>query len=112
MYAQDTGRPKVLVLPLTTDLDLLRGLSYHDLGNSLDYSDNEKADVESLIEEGKMILSRADQALDLYGIAVSDLSPGTGQYSKNAQQFITRIGEFKARVEQIKKKINYLEKTK
>ncbi|HUU27367.1 MAG TPA: tetratricopeptide repeat protein [archaeon] len=93
-------------------LYLFRGLSYHDYGNVLDYSENENVDMEALIEQEKMTKARAAQALEYYDKAVPDLDKVTGRYEKSAKQHIGRINQLIERLNKIKLQIDYYEKTK
>lgn len=90
----------------------LRGLSYHDHGNVLDYAHDEDVDMDELIEAGRMTKARVNQAVNMYGKAEQDLSKVTGRYAKSAKQHIARIAQLRERVEKIKQQIDYYEKTK
>ena len=94
-------------------LYFLRGSCYYDLGNRRDYAADENADMDELIEAGKMPLARADQALGLYSKAEADFARVTsGRYAKSAKQHITIIAQLRERIDKIKIQIDYYEKTK
>ncbi len=96
---------KVIVL-------LFRGLSYYDLGQKMDYSNDEDADMDGLIDQGKMTTRKADQALVYYNKSLADLGKVTGRYAKNAKAHMNNIAQLKKRLEKIKQQIAYYEKTK
>ncbi len=91
---------------------LMRGLSYYDRGNELDYATQEDADLDALIEGGQMTKAKADQALQMYASAEQDLTRVNGKYAKTAQQHIQNIVILRERLDKIKKQIDYYEKTK
>jgi len=91
---------------------LFRGLSYYDMAQRLDYSTNEDADMDDLIEQGKMTTQKAEQAVAIYDKALADLSKVTGKYAKSAQAHISNITQLKKRLDKIKQQIAYYEKTK
>ncbi len=94
-------------------LFFLRGINYYDLGQELDFSNREDVDVDALIEKGEMTKAKADQASAMYDRAASDLNRVTdARFTKNAQQHLENIKQLKTRAEQIKKQIDYYEKTK
>jgi len=96
-----------------TLLYFLRGLSYHDWGNQLDYAANENVEMDELIEAGKMTKTRAEQALELYSKAESDFTRVTsGRYANSAKQHIARIAQLRERIDKIKIQSDYYEKTK
>lgn len=91
----------------------LRGINYYDLGQELDFSNREDVDVEALIEKGEMTKAKADQASVMYDRSAADLSRvSDARFAKNAQQHLENIKQLKTRAEQIKKQIEYYEKTK
>ncbi|MBN2290759.1 MAG: tetratricopeptide repeat protein, partial [Candidatus Glassbacteria bacterium] len=96
---------KVIVL-------LFRGLSYYDLAQQTDYSNDENVDMDLLIDEEKMTTRRADQALVYYDKALDDLGKVTGRYAKSAQAHVNNIAQLKKRLDKIKQQIAYFEKTK
>ena len=91
---------------------LFRGLSHYDLGQRMDYSNDEDADMDELIDQGKMTTRRAGQASGYYEKALLDLNKVTGRYAKNAKAHINNIAQLKRRLEKIKQQIAYYEKTK
>lgn len=94
-------------------LYFLRGSSYYDWGNQLDYAANEDVDMDEVIDAGKMTKARADQAFGLYGKAETDFARVTsGRYAKSAKQHIANIVQLRERVEKIKQQIDYYENTK
>ncbi|HLA40695.1 MAG TPA: tetratricopeptide repeat protein, partial [Candidatus Glassbacteria bacterium] len=98
-----------------TSLYYWRGTAYHDSGNVLDYSVDENADINELIESGAMTDSRADQAVALYEKSAADLAnvtSGNATLVKSAQQHLQRLSELQERLKKIKQQIAYFEKTK
>jgi len=91
---------------------LFRGLSHYDLGQRMDYSNDEDADMDELIDQGKMTTRRAGQASGYYEKSLLDLNKVTGRYAKNAKAHINNIAQLKRRLEKIKQQIAYYEKTK
>jgi len=91
----------------------LRGINYYDLGQELDFSTKEDADIDALIEKGDMTKDKANQAVAFYDKAAADLARVSDpKYAKSAKQHLDNIAQLKNRVEQIKKQIDYNEKTK
>ncbi|MCE5272871.1 tetratricopeptide repeat protein [bacterium] len=91
----------------------LRGINYYDLGQELDYSSKEDADIDALIEKGDMTKDKAIQAVGYYDKAAADLARvSDAKYAKSAKQHLDNIAQLKTRAEQIKKQIDYNEKTK
>jgi tetratricopeptide (TPR) repeat protein len=92
---------------------LFRGLSYYDMAQRLDYSHDENADMNDLIDQGKMTSPKAEQALANYDKSLADLNKVTsGRYAKSAKAHISNIAQLKKRLEKIGKQIDYYEQTK
>ncbi|MFH1071666.1 MAG: hypothetical protein V1794_18755, partial [Candidatus Glassbacteria bacterium] len=108
-----TNALKYLENSKKTTVYFLRGTAYHDYANELDYSFDQDADMDELIERGQMTVAKADQAADLYRKAVPDLEKVTsGALAKSAQAHIQNIGKLQVRLTKIKQQIDYFEKTK
>ncbi len=112
--AVDTYTQALLVAPDNRKVIVLlfRGLSYYDMAQKLDYSNNESVDVDELIDQEQMTTQRADQALAFYDKSLADLNKVTGRYAKNAKAHINNIAQLKKRLDKIKQQIDYYQKTK
>lgn len=91
----------------------LRGISYYDIAQDFDFSKREDVDIESLIDKREMTKDRADQALAYYDRSAGDLTRvNDPRYAKSAQQHMENIKQLKMRAEQIKKQVDYFERTR
>ncbi len=90
----------------------LRGIANYSLANQLDYAVDQGADIDQLIQGGKMTASRADRALSIYDKAEADLQRVTGRYAKSAKEHLANIVQLRDRLNKIKTQIEYYEKTK
>ena len=90
----------------------LRGVSYYDQAQQLDYSYMDDPDMNKLIERREMTMDKANSALKYYDNAEGDLAKVTaGKYAKSAQQHLANISQLRARVDKIKTQIQYVLKT-
>lgn len=89
-----------------------RGVANYDYANQLDYAIDQNADIDQLIQDGKMTIARADRALRVYDRAESDLRQVTGRYAKSAKEHLDNIAQLRDRLTKIKTQIDYYEKTK
>ena len=96
----------------TTTALFLRGVSYYDQAQQLDYSYMDDPDMNKLIERREMTMEKANSALTYYTNASTDLAKVTaGRYAKSAQQHLANIDQLRARVDKIKTQIQYVIKT-